>query len=112
MAGVNGWRTRRAARGPTSMPLPRPFWFIWAGTLVNRICYFVEPFLALYLARSLHLRTPTIGLVLTAFGTGSFISQPIGGLLADHIGRRRTLAPGWSPPPVRTAFSSRRAALR
>ncbi|MGA8295599.1 MAG: MFS transporter [Acidimicrobiales bacterium] len=80
-------------RGQVS-PLPRPFWFIWAGTLVNRICYFVEPFLALYLARSLRLQTPTIGLILTSFGVGSFVSQPLGGLAADHIGRRRTLVTG------------------
>lgn len=75
-------------------PLPRPFWFIWSGTLVNRICYFVEPFLALYLARSLHLHTTTIGLVLTSFGAGSLLSQPIGGFLADRVGRRRTLVAG------------------
>jgi MFS family permease len=94
MALVNAMRSRLAGRRSTSARLPRPFWFVWAGTLVNRICYFVEPFLALYLARSLHLKTPTIGLVLTAFGAGSFLSQPIGGLLADHVGRRRTLVTG------------------
>jgi MFS family permease len=89
---ARAWRRfRPAERQP---PLPRPFWFVWAGTLVNRICYFVEPFLALYLARSRHLSTPTIGLVLTSFGVGSFISQPIGGFLADRIGRRRTLVAG------------------
>jgi hypothetical protein len=35
----------RDARGG----LPRPFWFLWAGTLVNRLGYFVAPFLTLYL---------------------------------------------------------------
>ncbi|HLX78358.1 MAG TPA: MFS transporter [Acidimicrobiales bacterium] len=81
-------------RGPEWKPLPRPFWFVWAGTLVNRICYFVEPFLALYLARSLRFSTETIGVVLTAFGVGSAISQPLGGFLADRIGRRTTMAAG------------------
>jgi MFS family permease len=86
------WRSLQPPAG--RVPLPRPFWVVWAGTLVNRICYFVEPFLALYLARSRHLNTPTIGLILTSFGTGSFLSQPIGGFLADRIGRRRTLVIG------------------
>lgn len=94
MESVLGRRWRRSPPGAGQPPLPRPFWFVWAGTLVNRICYFVEPFLALYLARSLHLSTPTIGLVLTSFGVGSFISQPIGGFLADRVGRRRTLVAG------------------
>lgn len=80
----------RAAKNP----LPRPFWFVWAGTLVNRVCYFVEPFLALYLAHSLRLSTVTIGVVLTSFGLGSTISQPLGGFLADRIGRRATMAGG------------------
>jgi MFS family permease len=89
---VRLWRRTRPGAG--QVPLPRPFWVVWAGTLVNRICYFVEPFLALYLARSLHLSTPTIGLILTAFGAGSFLSQPIGGFFADRVGRRRTLVAG------------------
>ena len=79
---------------PGWKPLPRPFWFVWAGTLVNRICYFVEPFLALYLARSLRFSTETIGVVLTSFGVGSAISQPLGGFLADRIGRRTTMSAG------------------
>ena len=29
--------------------MPRPFWFLWGGTIVNRLGGFVIPFLTLYL---------------------------------------------------------------
>ena len=32
-------------------PLPRAYWYIWAGTLVNKLGTFVVPFLALYLTQ-------------------------------------------------------------
>jgi MFS family permease len=65
-----------------------------AGTFVNRIGYVVEPFLALYLAGPRDLTPTTIGVVLTCFGAGSFVSQIVGGYLADRIGRRATLVLG------------------
>ncbi|HKE71506.1 MAG TPA: MFS transporter [Nocardioidaceae bacterium] len=80
--------------GHTTEGLPGPFWIVLAGTLVNRLGQFVETFLALYLAGPRHLDTSTVGVVVAAFGLGSFVSQPIGGYLADQIGRRLTLALG------------------
>jgi MFS family permease len=74
--------------------LPRPFWAIFAGTLVNRLGSFVLPFLSLFLTRGRGYSVGEAGLVLTAMGLGSAISQPIGGGLADHIGRRRTMVLG------------------
>ena len=35
--------------------LPRPFWVLWTGTLINRLGFFVEPFMALYLSSARHL---------------------------------------------------------
>jgi MFS family permease len=61
------------------------------GTFVNRIGFFVEPFLALYLAGPRDLNASTVGTVVACFGLGSFISQPIGGYFADRVGRRATL---------------------
>lgn len=86
----------RAARFAqrTAGGLPRSFWVLWTGTLVNRIGMFVEPFLALYLTSARHLSLATAGAVLAAYGAGSVPSQPIGGALADRIGRRATLAAG------------------
>lgn len=74
--------------------LPRQFWFIWVGTLVNRTATFVRPFLVLYLTGGRHLSLATAGGVLSVAGFGSLGSQLIGGFLADHAGRRWTLAGG------------------
>ncbi len=85
---MSSWWSRLSA------DLPRPFWYLMAGTFVNRIGYVVEPFLALYLAGQRSLRPATIGVVLACFGAGSFVSQIVGGYLADRIGRRMTLVTG------------------
>lgn len=74
--------------------LPRSFWYLWGGTLVNRLGSFVAPFLALYLTRSRGFSIVESGLVLTAFGVGSAVSQPLGGTLADRVGRRATMVAG------------------
>lgn len=74
--------------------LPRPFWVIFAGTIVNRLGQFVEPFLALYLVRGRDLSLTTAGAIITCFGVGSFVSQPLGGWLADRVGRRATMVGG------------------
>jgi MFS family permease len=67
---------------------------LWSGTLVNRLGSFVLPFLSLYLTRGRGFSVSEAGGVLTAFGLGSAISQPLGGMLADRIGRRRTMVGG------------------
>jgi MFS family permease len=66
---------------------------VFAGTLVNRLGGFVEPFLVLYLAHR-GLSTATIGGYAALVGLGGMISQPLGGVLADRIGRRETFAIG------------------
>jgi MFS family permease len=72
--------------------LPRAFWWLWFGTLVNRTGTFVEPFLVLYLTGPRHVSIRTAGLVLAVWGVGALVSQPIGGALTDRFGRRATLA--------------------
>ncbi len=84
----------RGAAYRTFGGLPRDFWFLWSGTLVNRLGTFVEPFLALYLTRERGLSVSATGLVLGLLGVGGLLSQGIGGSLADRIGRRPTLAFG------------------
>ena len=83
-----GWWTRTAGG------LPRPFWYVWTGTIVNRLGQFVEPFLALYLVQARGVSLTTTGLVLAGFGLGAFASQPLGGWLADRYGRRFTMVLG------------------
>lgn len=72
--------------------LPNAFWWLWLGTLVNRAGTFIEPFFVLYLTGPRHISVQTTGAVLTVWGFGSLISQPIGGVLTDRFGRRATLA--------------------
>jgi MFS family permease len=74
--------------------LPRAFWVLWSGTLINRIGLLVEPFLALYLSGARGLSLTATGVVLAMGGAGSVFSQIIGGALADRIGRRVTLTFG------------------
>jgi MFS family permease len=68
--------------------LPRPFWFLFAGTFVNRAGAFVLPFLAIYLTQARHLSMVQAGVILSVYGAGATAAGPIGGFLADHVGRR------------------------
>lgn len=86
---VEGGRLSRHLGG-----LPRPFWYLFAGTLLNRAGSFIAPFLALYLTGSRAYSVAETGVVLSLLGLGSALSQPVGGVLADRIGRRRTMVLG------------------
>lgn len=71
--------------------LPRPFWVLWVGTLINRLGQFVVPFFALYLTSVRGLSVSQAALVVSLYGLGAFASSLSGGLLADSIGRRATM---------------------
>jgi len=71
--------------------LPRTFWYLWTGALIDRLGTFVYTFLALYLTRARHFTVAQAGLVISLYGAGNFAAGPVGGYLADHIGRRRTM---------------------
>jgi MFS family permease len=74
--------------------LPRSFWVLWGGTLVNRLGTMVQPFFAFYLTGSRGLSVAEAGVVLAVFGSGSLVSQLLSGWLADRFGRRVTLTGG------------------
>ena len=74
--------------------LPRTYWVLWVGTLVNRLGSFVVPFLALYLTRERGFSVERAGLTVSLYGLGAVIASPLGGMLADRVGRRITLAGG------------------
>lgn len=74
--------------------LPRPFWVLFGGTFVNRLGTMVEPFIGIYLTQARGMSLAAAGLVMTMFGVGSLMSQPVAGWLADHFGRRVTLTGG------------------
>jgi MFS family permease len=84
-----GWLRRALA--PTLSGLPTTFWWLWVGTLINRVGGFVLPFLAFYLTDELDLTPSFVGLVLGTFGLGSIVATLLGGVLADRLGRRPVL---------------------
>ena len=71
--------------------LPRPFWVLWTGMLVNRAGSFVVPFLAIYLTQARGFSAAQAGVVAASYGAGALFASPLGGYLADHAGRRATL---------------------
>lgn len=73
---------------------PRVFWYVWWGTLVNRMGGFVIPLLTLYLTKQQHLSVRDAGAVVSMFGLGQMGASIIGGVIADRIGRRITMLIG------------------
>ena len=87
--------TQGTARQPTLWAslraLPRAAWVLCFGTFLNKFGTFVVPFLTLYLTG----RGYTVGeagVAVGAYGVGNLLASLLGGHLADHIGRRRTIA--------------------
>ncbi|MFI9590633.1 MDR family MFS transporter [Nonomuraea sp. NPDC052265] len=74
--------------------LPRPFWALWSGTLVNRLGTLVMPFTGVYLTHSRGMSVTAVGLVMGVYGAGSLLSQILAGVLTDRVGRRVTLSGG------------------
>ena len=70
---------------------PRAFWFLVAGTLVNRIGLLVLPFLSLYLTGTRGLTVGQATLVIGLHGAGAFGAGAVGGSLSDAVGRRVVL---------------------
>ena len=93
-------KRRRAWWSRNGADLPRTFWVVWIGTVINRLGYVVEPFLALYLVRGRGLSVGVAGVLIACFGAGAFVSQPIGGMLADRVGRRATIIIGMTGSAV------------
>lgn len=76
--------------------LPRVFWALLAGHLINRLGGFVQPFLVLYLTDGRGLTAGTAAAVVSALGVGMVASQVVGGWLADRLGRRLTMIAGFA----------------
>jgi MFS family permease len=67
------------------------YWALVAGMFVNRLASFVATFLALYLVRERSFSPEQAAPVVALFGAGVLVAAPVGGVLADAIGRRRTM---------------------
>lgn len=70
------------------------FWLLFSGHLVNRLGGFVFTFLSLYLTEVHRYSVQQAGLVVSAYGAGTLVAAPLGGLLADKLGRRRAILLG------------------
>ncbi|GAA2377560.1 MFS transporter [Dactylosporangium salmoneum] len=71
--------------------LPRLYWYLWSGMLINRVGGFVALVLSLYLTSDRHLTLSVAGLVGGSYGIGGIAGVLLGGVLADRWGRRPTL---------------------
>ena len=76
---------------PYGRELPAEFWFLWLGTVINRLGGFAVPFLMLYLTAKLQLDPASAALYVSGLGAGSFVAQLVGGEIADRFGRRPLL---------------------
>lgn len=74
--------------------LPRTFWVLWTGMLINRLGTMVVSFLAFYLSSVRGLTVTQVGAVVSVGGAGSVVAQTLGGYLTDRFGRRVTLCGG------------------
>jgi MFS family permease len=70
--------------------LPRGAWILFFGTFLNKFGTFVLPFLAIYMT-GLGFSKPQAGLAIAAYGCGVLCASIVGGYLADHLGRRKTI---------------------
>lgn len=85
MQSARGW-LHNAVGG-----LPSRFWYLWAGTLINRLGGFVLIFLAIYLTRVRNFSELQSGFVIGLWGVGGAAGTMLGGTLTDRWGRRPTL---------------------
>ena len=81
------------ARPTMFQGLPKVFWLLFSGQLVNRFGGVVLPFLVFYLTGRGYAAAQ-IAAVISAYGLGGLGGQPLGGYLADRFGRRLTLIGG------------------
>jgi MFS family permease len=69
---------------------PRTYWYVWWGTLINRLGGFVVPLLTIYLITVRKVSVADAGGVVAVYGAGSIAASIVGGHLSDHLGRKAT----------------------
>lgn len=74
-----------------STRLPKTFWYLWSGLLINQLGGFGIIFLSLYLVKARGLDSTGAGLVVGCYGVGGCAGVLAAGVLADRWGRRKTL---------------------
>jgi len=70
---------------------PRVYWYVWWGTLINKLGGFVVPLLTIYLITVRHISVSDAGGVVAVYGAGAIAASLTGGHLSDRLGRKITL---------------------
>lgn len=71
--------------------LPRAFWYLWLGMLVNRLGSFLYLILPYYLPGKHQFTVQEVAWVASMHNIGAIFSGPAGGFLADVLERRKAL---------------------
>ena len=70
---------------------PRAYWYVWWGTLVNRLGGFAIPLLTIYLTTDRGVSVSDAGGVVSIFGLGQVVASIAGGQMSDRLGRKITM---------------------
>ena len=79
---------------PDVRGLPRAFWLLVTAALIDRIGGFAAPYLAIYLTAKADVSVATAGVVVSLMAVGGLVGAPLGGALADRLGRKPMLIGG------------------
>lgn len=81
----------RARIADVARVAPRTYWYVWWGTLVNRLGGFAIPLLTIYLTTDRGMSVSDAGGVVSIFGLGQVAASIAGGQMSDRLGRRITM---------------------
>lgn len=71
--------------------LPRPYWWLWLGLVLNRGGQFVQPLLTFYLVDARGFSLSQAAAAIASWGVGSVAGALLSGVVADRIGRRAAM---------------------
>jgi MFS family permease len=71
--------------------LPRPVYVLFFSRMVNALGMFVGPMMTLILTVKIGFSSSLSGILITVATLGSGLGLAVGGKLADHFGRKRTM---------------------
>jgi MFS family permease len=79
---------------PDVRGLPRAFWLLFAAALIDRVGGFAHAYLAIYLTSGGGVSLGAAGLLISLMSLGGVVGSPLGGALADRLGRKPMLVGG------------------
>ena len=83
---------------------PRAYWFLLAGEAVQSVGFGIAvPYMTLYLTGPVGITATQTGVMMLVWTAVSLAGQPIGGVLADRIGRRPVMIGGLAGAGVSAA---------